>query len=123
MIAIRKAEERGHFNYGWLDTSHTFSFADLLQIWIFPERRGIDPGYEQRDFPEAERRGRLRLIGSADGRDGSVTIHQDMDLYESLLAPGETVTHKPEADVGGSAVPIIRPPPAMSSPYSPCSSE
>ncbi len=178
MITIRKAEDRGHFNHGWLETSHSFSFADyydpaqmgfrqlrvinedrvkprhgfpehshndmeilsyvlegalehrdslgngsvirpgevqrmsagtgvthsernpseseilhFLQIWIFPEKRGIEPGYEQKEFPEEERLGRLRLIGSPDGREGSVTIHQDVDLYGSLLGPGETVTH------------------------------
>jgi len=177
MITIRRAGERGHFDHGWLDTYHTFSFADyhdedfmgfralrvinddrvaagrgfgthghrdmeivtvviegalahrdsmgtgsiirpgevqrmsagtgvmhsemnasleepvhLLQIWILPERRGITPSYEQKEFPEDERRNRMRLVGSHDARDGSVTIHQDVSLYASLL-DGETVTH------------------------------
>lgn len=61
----------------------------LLQIWILPEREGLEPGYEQVNFSEEERRGRLRLIGSRDGRDGSVTIHQDVALYASLLEAGE----------------------------------
>jgi redox-sensitive bicupin YhaK (pirin superfamily) len=65
----------------------------LLQIWIMPERRGIEPSYEQKAFPEAEKRGKLRLIASPDGGDGSVTIHQDARLYVSLLAPGQQVTH------------------------------
>ena len=173
MITIRKAEERGHFDHGWLDTYHTFSFADyydpdfmgfralrvinddrvepgrgfgthphrdmeivtyviegalehrdsmgtgsiihpgevqrmsagtgvmhsetnasieealhLLQIWILPERRGITPGYEQKEFSEEERRGKLRLVASRDGSDGAVTIHQDVKLYASLLNGG-----------------------------------
>jgi len=61
----------------------------FLQIWILPERRRLAPGYEQKSFPEAERQGALRLIGSRDGREGSVTIHQDVDLHASLLGPGE----------------------------------
>jgi redox-sensitive bicupin YhaK (pirin superfamily) len=66
----------------------------LLQIWLMPERRGLKPGYEQTAFPEAERRGRWRLVASRDGRDGSVTVHQDVELYATLLEPGEAVTHE-----------------------------
>lgn len=65
----------------------------LLQIWIEPSVRGVKPGYEQTFFPPEARRGRLRLIASGDGREGSVTIHQDAALYAALLAPGETVRH------------------------------
>ncbi len=65
----------------------------FLQIWILPEQAGIAPGYEQRDFPAAERRGRLRLVAARDGRDGALTVHQDVDLYSTLLAPDEAVTH------------------------------
>jgi quercetin 2,3-dioxygenase len=68
--------------------------AHLLQIWIMPDRPGHKPGYEQKAFPEAEKRGKLRLIASPDGKDGSVTIHQDAKLYVSLLAPGQEVTHE-----------------------------
>src|SRR5262249_41011427 len=53
----------------------------FLQIWLLPERRGLAPGYEQRTVPEAEKRGRLRLVASRDGRDDSLTIHQDADVY------------------------------------------
>lgn len=65
----------------------------FLQIWILPARRGLPAGYEQRRFDEAERRGRLRLLVSPDGDDGSLTIHQDARLYGALLATGEEVTH------------------------------
>ena len=65
----------------------------LLQIWITPDRPGHEPGYEQKAFPEEEKRGRLRLIASSDGKDGSVTIHQDAKLYVSLLGPGQEVKH------------------------------
>jgi len=178
MMTIRKAGERGHFQHGWLDTYHTFSFADyydpqwmgfrslrvinedrvapgqgfgthphrdmeiltyvlegglrhrdsmgngevihpgevqrmtagtgvahsefndsksetvhLLQIWILPERKGLTPGYEQKFFADDEKRGRLRLVASPEGGDGSVKIHQDVKLYASLLGAGEEVTH------------------------------
>ncbi len=178
MIHIRKSEARGHFDHGWLESWHTFSFADyydpaemnwrslrvinedivqpakgfgthghrdmeivtylldgelehkdsmgngtvirpgevqrmsagkgvmhsefnpspdatthLLQIWIEPSVRGVPPSYEQTFFPVEERRGRLRRVASKDGREGSVTIHQDAALYAALLAPGESVRH------------------------------
>lgn len=57
----------------------------FLQIWIVPAARGLRPGYEQRNFPRDERHGRLRLIASPDGSDGSVTVHQDVRLYSTLL--------------------------------------
>ena len=66
----------------------------FLQIWVLPEAEGIAPSYEQRRYPDEEKRGRLRLVASADGRDGSVTVHQDLNLYASLLAPGDAVTHQ-----------------------------
>ncbi len=65
----------------------------FLQIWIVPEKRGIKPSYEQKTFDTEEKRGKLRLIGSRDGRDGSVTIHQDTDLYATLLEREESVSH------------------------------
>ncbi len=66
----------------------------FLQIWILPERDGLEPSYEQKAFSDDEKRGRLRLVGSRDGRDGSVTIHQDVDLYASLLASGDEVVYE-----------------------------
>ncbi len=178
MITVRKAEERGHFDHGWLDTSHTFSFADyadpahmgfralrvinedrvkpgqgfgthghrdmeilsyvlegvlahkdstggggtlrpgevqrmsagtgvrhsefngsrqepvhFIQIWLLPDREGHAPSYEQKAFPDAAKRGRLQLLASPDGRDGSLTIHQGASVYATLLGEGERVTH------------------------------
>jgi quercetin 2,3-dioxygenase len=65
----------------------------LLQIWILPDKTGHEPGYEQKSFPESEKRARLRLIASNDEADGSVKIHQDAKLFVTLLAPGEEVKH------------------------------
>jgi quercetin 2,3-dioxygenase len=65
----------------------------FLQIWILPEAEGIEPGYEQRMFAPAEKQNRLRLVASRDGRDGSLVIHQDADLYATLLVAGAEVTH------------------------------
>ncbi len=175
MIKIRKAKDRGHFDFGWLDTYHTFSFGDyydpsfmgfrslrvinedsvhagrgfpthshrdmeiityilegalehrdsmgngsvicpgdvqrmtagtgvshseanpssenavhLLQIWILPKQRGLKPGYEEKFF-EHEKQAGMRLIASPDGRDGSVTVHQDVKVYAAVLDIGEEV--------------------------------
>lgn len=180
MIQIRKSCERGHANHGWLDTYHTFSFADyydeaqmgfgplrvinedrvepgqgfgthghrdmeiityvldgglqhrdsmgngsvirpgnvqrmsagtgvrhsefnaserdpvhFLQIWIEPNRRGVQPGYEEKSFDSGAKRGVLRLIASPDGREGSVTIHQDALVYATILGADAAVTYEP----------------------------
>ena len=65
----------------------------FLQIWILPEEKGLAPGYEQRTFAAEEKNGKLRLVGSRDGREGSVTIHRDVDLYAALLEDGDTLGH------------------------------
>jgi redox-sensitive bicupin YhaK (pirin superfamily) len=72
----------------------TTESVHLLQIWIMPDRAGHDPSYEQNTFPDKEKRGKLRLIASPDGENGSVTIHQDARLYVTLLSPGQEVTHE-----------------------------
>jgi redox-sensitive bicupin YhaK (pirin superfamily) len=178
MLQIRRSNDRGIANFGWLDSRHTFSFGDyhdpahmgfgplrvinedrvspgqgfgthghrdmeiisyvlegalehkdsigtgsvirpgdvqvmsagtgirhsefnhsktepvhFLQIWVVPDREGIAPRYEQKTFADADKRGRLRLVGSSDGRDGSVVIHQDVELRAGILDGGERVTH------------------------------
>lgn len=65
----------------------------FLQIWVLPERSGLEPGYEQTYFAPEDKQGRLRLIGSRDGREGSVTIHQDLNLYATNLNPEDAVMH------------------------------
>jgi len=174
MIEIRRSYERGHANHGWLDSYHSFSFADyydpehmhfgplrvinedriaggqgfgthghrdmeivtyvldgalahrdsmgngstirhgdvqrmsagtgvmhsefnasedesvhLLQIWVLPQRAGDQPGYEEKRFDDADKRGRLRIVASPDGRDGSVTIHSDASIYAALIDGAE----------------------------------
>jgi redox-sensitive bicupin YhaK (pirin superfamily) len=178
MTRVRKSSERGHFDHGWLDTYHTFSFSryydprhmgfralrvinedrvrpgrgfgthphedmeivtyvlsgalahkdslgtgstirpgelqrmtagtgithsefnpseaepvHLYQIWLLPEREGLEPSYEQRAFPEKERRNRLRLVASPDGSDGALTIRQDARLYLATMDAGHEVAH------------------------------
>lgn len=75
------------FNASQTDPVH------FLQIWIIPDTQGLSPRYEQRAFPLEEKRGKLRLIAAKDGREGAVTIHQDVDLYTSVLEAGDVVTY------------------------------
>jgi redox-sensitive bicupin YhaK (pirin superfamily) len=66
--------------------------AHFLQIWIVPDETGIEPGYEQKAFAPADRQGVLKLVAARDGRDGALTLHQDVDLYSSLLKDGDDVS-------------------------------
>ena len=178
MMQLRKAADRGHANHGWLDSHHTFSFADyydpahmgfralrvinedrvtggqgfgkhshrdmeiisyvlegglehkdsmgtgavirpgdvqrmsagtgvthseynaskrdavhFLQIWLMPDRRGIQPSYEQKTFSAEDKAGRLRLVASPDGREDSVTIHTDAALYAGVFEAGQRAEH------------------------------
>ncbi len=65
----------------------------FLQIWIMPEAAGLPPSYEQKSFSDAERSNKLRLVASRDGRDGALTLHQDVALHAGLLEAGASVRH------------------------------
>jgi len=65
----------------------------FLQVWILPDRAGHAPSYEQKVFPDSEKRGRLRLVASPDAAEGSLAIHQDVRVYATVLAGGEAVRH------------------------------
>jgi redox-sensitive bicupin YhaK (pirin superfamily) len=65
----------------------------FLQIWIVPDRQGISPRYDQKRFPDEVKRGHLRLVGSPDGREGSIVIHQNVRLFATILNDGEQITH------------------------------
>lgn len=69
----------------------------FYQIWLFPEREGLEPSYEQKAFPDAGRSGEWRLVVSPDGRDGSLRIHQDTTIYLASLEAGESLTRPIEA--------------------------
>lgn len=75
------------YNHSATDPVH------FLQLWILPDKKGITPSYEQKTFTQEEKSGTLRLVGSRDGREGAITIHQDVDLYATLLQDGEAVSH------------------------------
>ena len=79
-----------HSEYNASDTDP----VHFLQIWIMPEKDGLEPSYEQTTFSKQDKQGRLRLVGSRDGREGSVTIHQDADLYASLLGAEDAVSYE-----------------------------
>ena len=79
--------QHSEFNHSQTDPVH------LLQIWLLPDTKGLSPSYEQRDFPLAERRGKLRLVAARDARDGAVKVHQDVDLYAAVLDKDSRVFH------------------------------
>ena len=79
--------QHSEFNHAANETTH------FLQIWIIPDERGIEPGYEQKHFDDAQKRGQLRLVASADAREGSVKLHADASIYAGLLDGDEAVEH------------------------------
>jgi redox-sensitive bicupin YhaK (pirin superfamily) len=79
------------YNHSQVDPVH------LLQVWIMPDRQGLEPGYEQRSFAPEELRGRWRLIAANDGRDGAVTVRQDVAVLVARLEPGERVSYRLQA--------------------------
>jgi hypothetical protein len=106
MITVRRAGDRGHENYNWLDTQHTFSFSEhhdpqhmgFRALRVINEDRvkpesGFGTHCEQNTIPEGETQNRLRLVASADGREGSVTVHQDAAIYVARLEAGREVAH------------------------------
>src|SRR4051794_30022241 len=70
----------------------------FLQIWITPDRDGLAPRYDQKTFTQSEKRGQLRLIGSPDGRDGSILVHQDVKIYDTVLDHGEFIERPLKTD-------------------------
>ena len=82
--------QHSEFNHSQTDELH------LLQIWMFPEENDLEPGYEQKMFSREDKLDQLRLIASRDGRDSSIVVHQQVDLYASILQPHSTLEHKVE---------------------------
>jgi redox-sensitive bicupin YhaK (pirin superfamily) len=82
-MSAGRGVQHSEFNHAANETTH------FLQIWILPSERGIVPGYEQKSFSDADKRGRLRLVASPDGRDDSVTVHADASLYAGLFNGAE----------------------------------
>jgi hypothetical protein len=80
--------QHSEFNHSSSELVH------FLQIWIIPDEHELEPGYAEKTIPQDEIHGRLRLLVSRDGRDGSISIHQDADLYASILKSGEDVLHE-----------------------------
>jgi redox-sensitive bicupin YhaK (pirin superfamily) len=79
--------QHSEFNHSASEAAH------LLQIWILPDTQGLPPSYEQKDFAPAQRPGQLVLVAAPDGRDGAVTVHQDMALYAGVLPQGSVVSY------------------------------
>ena len=84
--------QHSEFNHSQVDPIH------FLQIWIVPDRTGYPPSYEQKYYDAADKRGRLRLVASRDGREGSVSLHQDVDLYAALLDGEDAVEFELRGD-------------------------
>jgi quercetin 2,3-dioxygenase len=79
--------QHSEFNHSKTEPVH------FLQIWVLPDREGLPPRYDQKNFPQSAKRGQLRLVGSPGVRDDSIVIHQDVEIYDALLGSGDSVTH------------------------------
>jgi redox-sensitive bicupin YhaK (pirin superfamily) len=79
--------EHSEFNHSKEEGVH------FLQIWFLPSARGLEPGYEQKSFSAADKKGQLKLVASNDGRNGSVSLNQDVDMYAAILDDGDSVSH------------------------------
>jgi hypothetical protein len=86
-MSAGKGIQHSEYNHSPTDEVH------FLQIWILPEVVGIEPGYEQKNFSAAEKKGNWRLLGSREGRDGSILIHQDIDFSAAILENGKTIDY------------------------------
>jgi redox-sensitive bicupin YhaK (pirin superfamily) len=75
------------FNHSQTDSVH------FLQIWLLPEKQGLSASYEQRDFSPANHPGKLHLVAAKNGREGSLTVHQDLDLYAAVLEPNQGISY------------------------------
>ena len=84
--------QHSEFNHSASEPVH------LLQIWIIPDTQNLTPSYEQKAFPAAEKQGQLRLVAARDGRNGAVTIHQDVDLYIGLLDAADKISYQVKPD-------------------------
>jgi hypothetical protein len=88
IMSAGKGITHSEFNHSQTEPVH------FLQIWIVPDRRGIEPRYEQRNFPTEEKGGKLRLIAAPEGQNGAVTIHQDVYLYASVMSAGDEISYE-----------------------------
>jgi quercetin 2,3-dioxygenase len=70
----------------------------LLQIWIVPDTLDLKPSYEQKNFPTAQKQGKLRLVAARDGRDGAVTIHQNLNMYVGLIGVNDRISYQVDPD-------------------------
>jgi quercetin 2,3-dioxygenase len=86
-ITARTGVQHSEFNPSMKEPVHFY------QIWLLPDQRGLDPSYEERSFLSSDKHNRLRLVGSCDGREGSLTIHQDVDVFLTELDAGASVSH------------------------------
>jgi redox-sensitive bicupin YhaK (pirin superfamily) len=96
---VQKISAGTGIRHSELNASET-ELLRFLQVWLVPERTGLPPSYEQKTFTDADKRGRLKLIGSSDGREDSIAFGQDVAIYASILDTGDAVEHRTESKRG-----------------------